>query len=56
MLIFLTNRSTLAIKVASIYIYAGSASVMLVYGTASAVLNTGVFYTPLTREPENLRD
>lgn len=32
------------IKFASIYLYTGSASVMLIYGSASSILNTGVFY------------
>jgi uncharacterized membrane protein len=32
------------IKFASIYLYTGSAAVMLVYGSASSILNTGVFY------------
>jgi uncharacterized membrane protein len=42
---FLTYKPVdTAIKFASIYIYTGSAAVMLVYGTASSVLNTGVFY------------
>ena len=42
---FLTYKPVdTAIKFASIFLYTGSASVMLVYGTASSVLNTGVFY------------
>ena len=42
---FLTYKPVdTAIKFASIYLYTGSAAVMLVYGTASAVTNTGVFY------------
>jgi uncharacterized membrane protein len=42
---FLTYKPVdTAIKFASIYLYTGSAAVMLVYGTASSVVNTGVFY------------
>ena len=42
---FLTYKPVdTAIKFASIYLYTGSAGVMLIYGTASSVLNTGVFY------------
>ena len=42
---FLTYKPVdTAIKFASIYLYTGSASVMLIYGSASALLNTGVFY------------
>jgi len=42
---FLTYKPVdTAIKFASIYLYTGSAAVMLVYGTTSAVMNTGVFY------------
>src|SRR5579883_3271623 len=42
---FLTYKPVdTAIKFASIYLYTGSTGVMLVYGTASSVLNTGVFY------------
>jgi uncharacterized membrane protein len=42
---FLTYKPVdTAVKFASIYLYTGSAAVMLVYGTASAVMNTGVFY------------
>lgn len=42
---FLTYKPVdTAIKFASIYLYTGSAAVMVVYGTASSVLNTGVFY------------
>jgi uncharacterized membrane protein len=33
-----------AIKFASLYLWTGSASVMLIYGSTSAILNTGVFY------------
>jgi uncharacterized membrane protein len=42
---FLTYKPVdTAIKFASIYLYTGSAAAMLVYGTASSVVNTGVFY------------
>jgi len=42
---FLTYKPVdTAIKFASIYLYTGSAAVMLVYGTASSVTNTAVFY------------
>lgn len=42
---FLTYKPVdTAIKFASIYLYTGSAGVMLVYGSASSILNTGVFY------------
>jgi uncharacterized membrane protein len=42
---FLTYKPVdTAIKFASIDLYPGSAAAMLVYGTASSVVNTGVFY------------
>ena len=42
---FLTYKPVdTAIKFASIYLYTASAATMIVYGTASSVVNTGVFY------------